>query len=104
MWHEILQAQCHSRGLAAVATQLGYSKATLSLVCAGKYGADTRGIEAAVLEQFGSFPCPYEESEITVDACNSWCRRTVPTSSSWALHHWFACQTCVNNTQPKETR
>ena len=97
MWRELLQAQCLSRGLAAVASQLGYSKATLSLVCSGKYGADTNKIELAVLEHFGVIACPFEAREISVRECLSWSGRDVPTSSSWALQHWSACQTCPHN-------
>ena len=97
MWREILQAQCQSRGLAAVAAQLGYSKATLSLVCAGKYGASTSKIEEAVLEHFGVLFCPFEGRAFTLPECASWCGRDVPTSSSWALQHWCACQACPHN-------
>jgi hypothetical protein len=97
MWREILQSQCHARGLAAVSAQLGYSKATLSLVCSGKYGAETSNIEQVVLTHFGTLPCPFEARELTVQECGSWNQRDVPTSSSWGLQHWSACQTCPHN-------
>ena len=102
MWREILQAQCQARGLAAVATQLGYSKATLSLVCSGKYGAHTDKIEEAVLEHFGVVACPFEGQVLSVQVCRSWSQRDVPTSSSWALQHWCACQACPLNAFTKE--
>lgn len=97
MWREILQAQCQSRGLAAVAAQLGYSKATLSLVCSGKYPSDTSKIEQTVLEHFGTIACPFQARDLSVRECAAWSGRDVPTSSSWALQHWSACQTCPHN-------
>ncbi len=103
MWREILQAQCLSRGLAAVAGQLGYSKATLSLVCSGKYPSDTSKIERSVLQHFGVINCPFQGMDISARECAAWCGRDVPTSSAWALQHWSACLTCPNNLS-KENR
>lgn len=103
MWRELLAAQVHARSLRAVAADLGYSHATLSLVLSGKYDADTRRIEEAVLAIFGTVACPFEGRDLKARECASWCARGIPTSSAWSVRHWAACKTCPHNlTQEKE--
>jgi len=103
MWLEILHAQVKARGLGSVATDLDYSKATLSLVLNGKYSSDTTRLEAAVLATFGTINCPFEDISITAEVCKSWQSRDLPTSSAWSIRHWAACQACPHNTSLKES-
>jgi hypothetical protein len=102
MWIEILAAQVKARGLGPVAREIDYSKATLSLVLSGKYDANPRRIEEAVLRLYGTVACPFEERPLTARECQEWRQRDVPTSSAWALKHWSACQDCPHNPAPKE--
>lgn len=102
MWRSLLASQVEARGLRAVAADLNYSHATLSLVLNGKYDSDTHHIEDAVLATFGNVPCAFEGRELEARACITWCQRGVPTSSAWALRHWAACQVCPHNLNPKE--
>ena len=97
MWRNLLAAQVDAHGLGAVALKVGYSKATLSLVLNNKYDADTCHIEEAVCLAFGTIACPFEEREMAMECCLTWCNRPVPTSSAWALRHWAACQSCPHN-------
>lgn len=102
MWLEILRNQVKDRGLGAVAADLNYSKATLSLVLNHKYTSDTTHLESAVLVTFGTVACPFEGVDISADACRSWQTREVPTSSAWSLRHWSACQACPHNSATQE--
>ena len=102
MWRELLAAQVAARPLRAVAAELGYSHATLSLVLNGKYDADTRHLEKAVLAHFGTVACPFEARAMAAQACLAWCQRDIPTSSAWGVRHWAACQACPHNLSKKE--
>lgn len=97
MWLDLLRDQVSQRGLGAVAAELGYSKAALSLVLNGKYDSSTARIEAAVLRAFGSIQCPFEERAISAADCRFWRQCDCPTSSAWAQHHWTACQACTTH-------
>lgn len=85
-----------------VANKLGVSRTAISLVMRGKYGANTKHIEAKVLEVFGRIQCPHLETEITQAECQSNRRGPAPTSSAREMKHWRACQSCSNNTDKGE--
>lgn len=100
MWLDLLRDQVFQRGLGTVAAELSYSKSTLSLLLNGKYDANPRRIEAAVVQTYGSIHCPFEEREISSADCRFWRQCDRPTTSPWAQHHWAACQTCPHNPTP----
>lgn len=52
-WTDILQRQVGDKGQATVATELGISATTLSLVLRNKYPASTAGIERKVMALYG---------------------------------------------------
>lgn len=101
MWLDLLRDQVTQRGLGAVAVELDYSKAAISLVLNHKYDSNTARIEAAVMKTFGSIRCPFEERDLSAADCRYWRQCDRPTSSLWAQHHWTACQTCSHNTSPQ---
>lgn len=106
MWRELLRDQVSQRGrggLGAVAAELGYSKAAISLVLNDKYNSRTNRIEAAVLKAYGSIPCPFEARDLSAADCRFWRTCDRPTTSPWSLSHWSACQTCPHNPATQES-
>ena len=60
-WLEILKQRVEDKGQAAVSRELGFSRATVSQICGGKYGASTANVEARVLALYsrnGRVACP----------------------------------------------
>lgn len=53
MWIEILRREVDSKGPRQVAKELGVSRATVDLVCQGKYGASTAKIQEKVKNIYG---------------------------------------------------
>lgn len=53
MWIEILKKEVANKGPKIVAKELGVSRATVDLVCQGKYMADTKRIELRVMSIYG---------------------------------------------------
>jgi hypothetical protein len=100
-WREMLHQAAQNATITQVAEQLGYSRAAVSLVLAGKYPGSIDRIAVRVLDVFGRVQCPFLGAEMGRRECADHHVRPVPTSSPRALKHWRACQTCPNKeTQP----
>jgi len=53
-WLQLLQKQIETKGQTAVASELGVSKTTISLIAAGKYQASPERIATRVLAMYGA--------------------------------------------------
>lgn len=78
---------------AEIAAEIGYSRAAVSRwMNEPDYPASK--IEAAVIARYNRFTCPHLGSEITPLECAAYADRPVPTSNTWEVRHWKACQGC----------
>jgi hypothetical protein len=94
-WLDLLRAAVPRFGsIQAVADQLDYSRTTLSLVLAGKYGKSTAMLERAVLARLDVVACPHLAAELPRLDCEQLHRRRMPQSDPVKLKHWTACQCC----------
>jgi hypothetical protein len=77
-WLETLRSHASQKGQNAVATELGLSKATISLVLRGKYGAATDAIRAKVERAYiqgGTVNCPVA-GPMPFQTCTEFYRRS----------------------------
>lgn len=108
-WFTLLTARCNSAGVLRkdIATQLGISPVTLSMVLngSGPYGdgtAQTRAIAERVEHTFGRYICPHltaeagQDTRITADECRTYAHRDTPPASPRAMQHWQACRACTH--------
>ncbi|AWB06782.1 hypothetical protein A6A40_17155 (plasmid) [Azospirillum humicireducens] len=86
-------------GLAAAGAAIGgYSKTTVSLIIAGRYGANLDRVEAAVAERLGvSQPCPVL-GEIDATRCGREQQAANRSRSLLAGMLRNACRTCPRRT------
>ncbi len=100
MWIDILKREVKARGLSCVATELGVSKSTVSLVCNGKYPGSTARIEERIRKIFGMnghVACPVQ-GEISPARCADTRRRAqaigMKASNPETLRLYRACLGC----------
>lgn len=84
--------------ISAVARELGYSRAAVSLALNGKYPGDTRCLRAKLFEVYrGRLVCPHLGHEIEDAVCAWWRTRPCPTAHAGEVSHWLACKACPLN-------
>lgn len=94
-WLAMLGARVETLGsIQAVATELGYSRSSISLALAGKYPAKVTKLQAAVVTAYTRCHCPYLAREITAVECRGHRTRPTPQSNPEELRFWSACQGC----------
>lgn len=100
MWIEILKREVKARGATRVASELGVSKSTVSLVCNGKYPGGTGRIEERIKRIFGNnghVACPVL-GEITPARCAETHAKArsigMKASSPVTLRLYRACRDC----------
>ena len=97
-WRELLRAAAARETIAGAAERIGLSRATVSLVLAGKYPAKSLdNVERKVRAALDQWPCPYLNREISAPDCHTYWNRPTPRSSSREIKHWQACQHCVHS-------
>ncbi len=102
-WLELLRAAAARETIAGAAERVGLSRATVSLLLAGKYPAKSLdNVERKVREALDGWRCPYLDREIGAADCHAYRDRPVPRSSSREFKHWQACQHCVHSNANQE--
>ena len=97
-WLELLREVAARETIAGAAERVGLSRATISLVLAGKYPAKTlEGVERKVRAALDHWTCPQLDAEISAAVCRIYHDRPTPRSSARDLRHWRACQNCAHN-------
>lgn len=105
-WLDLLRAEVAAHndakgrgGIAKVARKLDYSRATVSLVIAGKYPGETGKVAQRVLEVLGKVDCPASQNQLPYAECQLMRTREAPTHNPMQMRWWRQCQTCSNNPQ-----
>lgn len=94
-WIQLVEQRVEQLGsIQAVADEIGYARASLSLAIRGKYVGSTERLEGIVIKVLGSLICPHLERELSPDECISFKEREAPTQNPAAMRHWRACQQC----------
>lgn len=97
-WLELLCAAAARETIAGVAERVGLSRATISLVLAGKYPAKSLiNVERKVRAALDCWRCPYLDRIIGAQDCRAYHDRPTPRSSSREIKHWQACQQCAHS-------
>lgn len=98
---DLLQAEVDALGITKAAARLSdlgprrYGRSAVSTYIKGRYTADPRYLEEAILIAFGNVDCPWLCREITAEECRSLSAPSdPPTSSGRAMAQWRACQCC----------
>ena len=100
---ELLRRRVESSTQATVARELGVSKATISQLLGGKYGASTNRLDARILTLYGgekgAFACPHSGAEISPMECaTTWelataAGKKIP-GNPITLRQYHACRNC----------
>jgi hypothetical protein len=94
-WLDLLRARVNELGtIQAVARELDYSRAAISLALSGKYPGSVTHLEATVIAAYGTCGCPHLRRTITAIECRKYRCRPIPQSRPEELRHWTACQSC----------
>lgn len=97
-WLDALHEQCQGRQIGDVAAELGYSRASISLVLHGKYPGDTKRIQAAVERVYPSeaVDCPVL-GVLARDKCQF--HQSQPfggASGGLRVQLYMSCKSCPN--------
>ncbi|NHR06496.1 XRE family transcriptional regulator [Chromobacterium haemolyticum] len=95
-WIETLRAAVLAQGQQAVARRLNYSRTTISLVLAGKYGGRVDLVQNAVQTELGTVACPFSGQTIARDVCATISTEPIPTHNPSKLANWQHCRHCPN--------
>ena len=101
-WEVLLEEAIAAGSMRQVATRLGYSSTTLSLVRSGKYLGKTDRIAARVLEVYAVVQCPYQGERITLEICKETALGKAPTHNPTKMAQWRACQKCARRPQGEQ--
>jgi len=94
----LLAAEVTATDRTKAAARIGMSRTAVSLILANKYSSpSTAGVERRVMEVLGRIECVAVGETLTVEQCQGFYRRPVPTHNPMAMQHWRACQQCPNN-------
>ncbi|MDG4552857.1 MAG: LacI family transcriptional regulator [Candidatus Competibacter sp.] len=97
-WLELLRAAAARETIAGAAERVGLSRATVSLLLAGKYPAKSLiHVERKVRAALDRWWCPYLDRTISAQDCRAYHDRPAPRSSSREIKHWQACQQCIHS-------
>lgn len=96
-WMPLLRAEADKTSIGQVAKRVGYSRATISLVLAGKYPGDLGKVGQAVKSKLGQLLCPWLGEQISTQACTDYACGPMPNHHPYKMKHWQHCQQCSNN-------
>lgn len=96
-WLSILKAAVQRSSQGQVASQLNYSRATISLVLADKYPGNTKHIQQKVIKKLATVECPHTGVVITMTDCYLTAHGKAPTHNPAKMAQWRACRVCKNN-------
>jgi|GEM_PF-805498 len=85
---------------AAVARELGYSRASISMLLDRKYPHHTHHLRAKIIELYASrIACPHQRIDIPPRECRALREMTMAQASASPsdVAQWRACQACPNN-------
>ena len=100
---ELLRKRVESSSQGQVARELGVSKATVSQMLSGRYGASTANVDRKIMAIYGGergiFVCPHTGEEIApLDCAASWERATAAgrrlPGNPVTLRRYIACRNC----------
>lgn len=115
-WIDVLRAEASkpNRTKQAIADELGVSRPTISLICAGTYAEKAKAsmnkmqakIAHKVMALYGQQVwCPHLRNAIAPGQCETHHTAPMAKSDPDKLKHWLACQQCPQNPKnqkPKE--
>ena len=90
----------HGGSRAALARELGVSRAAISQALNRRYPADTRKLRATIVERLAEMvKCPHLGVELAPGVCKAARERKLSAASGSRedVKHWQACQLCLNN-------
>lgn len=79
----------------AVAVRVGRSRTAISLYMRDEYPSPPWRFEAAVVEAFQSFECPWSGEWVKDEDCNTRFNAPAQSASPAAHKQWKACQVCL---------
>jgi hypothetical protein len=100
MWIEILRREVMAKGPKQVAAELGVSRATVDLLCSGKYPADTRKMQEKIKAIYGTkggIECPVLGAITPLKCAETWRRAKVigmKAGNPETLKLYKACMCC----------
>ncbi|WP_124836479.1 MULTISPECIES: helix-turn-helix domain-containing protein [Burkholderia] len=93
-WIAMLRTAVEVSTVTDVARRLGYSRAAVSKVLAGKYAGKSDRVAARVQEVFGQVRCTHTGQLIQLTVCVSYTTRRAPINNPLELSQWRACRSC----------
>lgn len=98
-WFAGLMEEVRRSSKTAVATRLGFGRASISQICngCGLYGdgrASTKNIELAYRREYEQLTCPHTQKQVGVSHCRETALRAAPTHNPMQMLQWQACQQC----------
>ena len=103
-WLDLLRAEAERTSIGKVAVRVGYSRATISLVLAGKDPGDMAKLERmvlAALELPMAVACPFLQLNLPTGMCHEFSTKRPPIHNPVAMQHWRACQQCPHKAELK---
>lgn len=82
---------------AAVALEIDYSRTTISMYLAGKYGAGVEKLEAAIRARYDRYRCHHTGQEISGPDCTRRASAPRPFGGRAKAAKWLVCQSCQHN-------
>ncbi len=101
MWIEILKKEVETKGPKQVALELGVSRATVDLLCSGKYPADPAKMVEKIKSIYGTngqVSCPVLGAITPLKCAETWKRSRLigmKAGNPDTLRLYKACQTCA---------
>lgn len=95
MWKDVLKQACKEQTQAQIATLIGYSPATVSLVLNGEYKGNEENVKDAVEKHLlkVTVDCPIL-GEITKLDCGGYRQRPFSSASRQSVELFKACKEC----------
>ncbi|MFZ4539298.1 hypothetical protein [Propionivibrio sp.] len=91
-----LAQESAGKSIEQISQEVGYSRTAVSLWKDGKYEANPRNIESAILKAYDRHDCPHTGEEITPDVCRKKALGPRPFGGAERRAWWLCCQTCPN--------
>lgn len=104
-WLAALRQLARETSIAAAGRRIGMARASVSLVLAGKYPAQTDKVEATVRATLiGQVTCPAMGEPIAIDRCREISSRPFSAASGRAARQYNICQSCPHRPEVKDAQ
>ena len=104
-WLAALRTLARDTSIAEAARRIGMARASVSLVLAGKYPAQTGKVEALVRAKLiGLVACPAMGESIAIDRCRDISSRPFSAASGRAARQYRACQACPHRPEKADAQ